>query len=327
MLITMFFIELFIGSVSISFKEIFNIVFLGISENEANTTIIADFRLPKIITAIVVGIALAVSGLQMQAIFRNPLAGPYVLGISSGAGLGVAILLLSSGWLFNETNFSFLGNWAMVLAAWLGSGIVLFLVLLVSIRVKDVLTVLILGIMFGAAISSLVNILQFFSDQQSLKSYVVWTMGSLGGVTKSQLAVLLPSVIIGLFLSILSAKMLNALLLGENYAKSMGVNVLKARILVFAGASILAGTVTAFCGPIGFVGIVVPHIARIIFRTSNVFTLIWGSSLIGALFMLMSDLLSRIPGSDTVLPINSVTAIIGVPVIIYLVIKKFKFES
>lgn len=323
----MFVIELLIGSVKIPVSEVYRIIFLGSSENDANSIIISEFRLPKIYTAIIVGIALSVSGLQMQSIFRNPLAGPYVLGISSGASLGVAILMLSSGWLFQGLNFSYLGNWAMVFAAWLGSALVLLLVLLVSIRVRDVLTVLILGILFGAAVSSLVSILQFFSDEQSLKSYVVWTMGSLGGVTKAQLYVLLPSVSLGILLSLLSAKMLNALLLGENYAKSMGVNVLKARVLVFTGASLLAGSVTAFCGPIGFIGIVVPHIARILFRTSNIFTLIWGSSLIGALFMLLADMVSRLPGSDSVLPINSVTALIGVPVIIYLVIKRFKFEN
>jgi iron complex transport system permease protein len=327
LLFVMFITNLLIGAVDISVSEIFRIIFTGEAENDANRIIIEDFRLPKIITAIIVGISLSVSGLQMQSIFRNPLAGPYVLGISSGAGLGVAILLLSSGWLFNGLGVSNLGNWAMVFAAWVGSGLVLLLVLLVSLRVKDVLTVLILGIMFGAAVSSVVNILQFFSDQQSLKSYVVWTMGSLGGVTKSQLAVLVPSVLAGLVLSVLSAKMLNALLLGENYAKSLGVNVLRARILVFLGASLLAGSVTAFCGPIGFIGIAVPHIARILFRTSNVFTLIWGSSLVGALFMLTADLVSRLPGNDATLPINSVTAIIGVPVIIYLVIKRFKFEN
>jgi iron complex transport system permease protein len=327
LLIVLFFAELFIGSVKISVSEILDIILFGNSDNESHIIIIQDFRLPKLITAIVAGIALSVSGLQMQSVFRNPLAGPYILGISSGAGLGVALLLMSSGFLISEQGLSYFGNYALVFAAWIGSGLVLLLVLMVSLRVRDVLTVLILGIMFGAAVSSIVSILQFFSSEQSLKTYVVWTMGSLGGVTKEQLTILVPAVGLGLFLSVLSSKMLNALLLGENYARSMGVNVLKARILVFTGASLLAGSITAFCGPIGFIGIAVPHIARIIFRTSDVLTLIWGSSLIGANFMMLADLLSRLPGTDSVLPINSVTAIIGVPVIIYLVIKKFKFEN
>jgi len=322
-LVILFITDLFLGSVKIPFSDIISILTGGNPSSETFKTIVLDFRLPKVITALIAGVALSVSGLQMQTIFRNPLAGPYVLGISSGASLGIALVLLGFG---SAPLISALGSWAMVVAAWIGAGVILFLVLMVSLRVRDILTILILGIMFGSAISAIVNILQFFSNEQMLKSYVVWTMGSLGSVTKSQLNVLIPSVVVGTILAFISAKILNALRIGEAYARTSGLNITWARILVFTGTSILAGSVTAFCGPIGFVGIAVPHITRILYRSADMYVLLIGSSIIGGIFMIVSDLISRLPGYDVVLPINSITALLGIPIVILIIIKRYRFD-
>ena len=273
------------------------------------------------------GMALSISGLQMQTIFRNPLAGPYVLGISAGASLGVAILVLGFSSVFALGLFTISGSWALIVVAWLGSAIVLFLILAVSARIKDILTILILGMLFGSAASALVNILQYFSNESMLKSFVIWTMGSLGSVTSSQLNVLIPSVLFGLALSFLSVKSLDVMLLGEQYAKSMGLRIRNVRFLVFTSTSILAGSITAFCGPIGFIGIAVPHIGRLLFKTARHKILIPSSLLIGSIVMLLSDIVSQMPGSDSTLPINSVTAMVGIPIIIWIILKNRKFTS
>jgi len=322
------FLDLFFGSVRIPLSEIFSILFTGANEqNIVWANIIYEFRLPKLITALLTGAALSVAGLQMQTIFKNPLAGPYVLGISAGASLGVAIVVMFLSSFFVLTGISFAGNWAIVTAAWLGSGLVLFLIFVISLRVNDIMTILILGILLGSAIAAFVSILQYFSNESMLKTYVVWTMGSLGGVTKSQLYVLAPSIALGLIIALLSGKILNVLLLGENYASSMGLNVKLARFIIFISTSLLAGSVTAFCGPIGFVGIAVPHIARIVFRTANHNILMWGTLLLGALLMLIGDIISQLPGSQNTLPINAVTALLGIPIVIWLIIKNQKISS
>lgn len=322
------FLDLFFGSVKIPLSDIFSILFSGAGEhNVIWSNIIYEFRIPKLITALLTGAALSVAGLQMQTIFRNPLAGPYVLGISAGASLGVAIVVMFLSSFFVLTGISFAGNWAIVIAAWLGSGLVLFLIFIISLRVNDIMTILILGILLGSAIAAFVSILQYFSNESMLKTFVVWTMGSLGGVTKSQLYVLTPSILLGLIIALLSGKILNALLLGENYAASMGLNVKLARFVIFISTSLLAGSVTAFCGPIGFVGIAVPHIARIIFRTANHNILMWGTLLLGSLLMLIGDIISQLPGSQNTLPINAVTALLGIPIVIWLIIKNQKISS
>lgn len=326
-LIVLFLSDVFLGSVNIPVKEVLKILFTGETDHPEYLTIIYKFRIPKALTAVFAGFALSVSGLQMQTVFKNPLAGPFVLGISAGASLGVAILVMGVSSFTVVSQFGILGNWAIVAAAWLGSGLILFLILAISIRVKDIMTILILGIMFGSATSAIVNILQYFSNESMLKAFIVWTMGSLGGVSSAQLKVLIPSVIIGLTITFLSIKVLNAMLVGENYAKSMGLNVRLSRFLVFLSTSLLAGSVTAFCGPIGFIGIAVPHIARMIFKTANHKILLPGSMILGGMILLLSDIISQLPGQENTLPINSITALVGIPVVIWIIIRNQKLTS
>lgn len=326
MFVLAFVLDIMLGSVSLKPGEIFNALFSG--ERSDAATIIMKFRIPKALTATMVGIALSVSGLQMQTLFRNPMAGPYVLGISSGASLGVAFVILGfSSSSFSAGSFAGLGNWALVAAAWLGAGAVMIIIMFISVRVRDILTVLILGIMLSSGISAIVSIMQYFSNETMLKAYVIWTMGSLGNLTSEQLEVLALSLSAGIILSILSIKMLNALLLGENYAASIGLNVRLSRIIIFAGTSILAGSVTAFCGPIGFIGIAVPHIARILFRTSDHRVLIPSTILLGAIIMLASDIISQLPGSEKVLPVNSITSLVGIPVVIWVILRNRKYSG
>ena len=326
LLVCSFFAVLFTGNVRIPLTEITGILFSGQSSSEQWITIIREFRLPKAITAILAGMALSVSGLQMQTVFRNPLAGPYVLGISSGASLGVAILMMGMGMTAGSI-IGTVGNWMIVFAAFLGASAVLFLIFFVSLRIRDVMTILILGIMFGSITSSFINVLQYFSSESLLKSFTMWTMGSLNGVTSGQLKVLAPCVICGLIVSLITVKSLNVMLLGESYARSLGVNIIASRLFIFFSTGILAGSVTAFCGPIGFVGIAVPHICRILFRTADQRILLAGNILTGAIVMLISDLISLLPGNGIVLPINSVTAFIGIPIIIWIIVRNHKMAS
>jgi iron complex transport system permease protein len=325
LLIVVFVLDIMLGSVSLKPGEIFHALFSG--ERSDAATIIMKFRLPKAATAAMVGIALSVSGLQMQTLFRNPMAGPYVLGISSGASLGVAFVILGFSSSMNAGNLAGLGNWALVAASWIGAGAVMIIIMFISVRVRDILTVLVLGIMLSSGISAIVSIMQYFSNETMLKAYVIWTMGSLGNLTSEQIGVLALSLSAGIILSILSIKMLNALLLGENYASSIGLNVRLARIIIFAGTSILAGSVTAFCGPIGFIGIAVPHIARILFRTSDHRVLIPSTILLGAIIMIASDIISQLPGSEKVLPVNSVTSLVGIPVVIWVILRNRKYSG
>jgi iron complex transport system permease protein len=322
LLLFLFLLDLFLGSVSLSPREVIQ-VFLDDTEGIART-ILMKFRLPKALTAVIAGIALSVSGLQMQTLFRNPMAGPYVLGLSSGASLGVAFIILGFTSDISPDALTSVGNWAIAGAAWIGAGLVMLLVMVISSKVKNIMTVLILGIMLSAGVSALVSIMQYFSSETMLKAYVIWTMGSLGNLTASQLNVMLISVAAGIAVSLLSVKMLNALLLGEDYAKSIGLSISHARIIVIAGTSILAGTVTAFCGPIGFIGIAVPHITRLIFRTSDHRVLLPATIITGAAIMLASDIISQVPGSDSVLPVNSVTALIGIPIVIWVILQNQK---
>lgn len=318
-----FIIDLNVGSVQYSVFEFINIL-IGKSTDKFQEIIIFEFRFPRVITAILVGISLSLSGLQMQTLFRNPLAGPYVLGISSGASLGVALLVMGFSGVSTSILFFSINSWAIVISAWLGSALVILLIMAVSVRVKDVMTILILGIMFASATGALVNILQYFSNESLLKTFIIWTMGSLSGVTTSQLYILLPCIFIGVLLSFFSIKALNALLLGENSAKSLGLNIKFWRFVVFLSTSLLAGSITAFCGPIGFVGVAVPHIARYIFKTADHRILMWACVLCGMLIMLISDVISQMPGSAASLPINSVTALLGIPVVVWVIIRNKK---
>ena len=325
LLIVAFLLDLFLGSVNIKPDEIVKALF-GNSD-EVSRRILMQFRLPKATTAILAGIALSISGLQMQTLFRNPMAGPYVLGLSSGASLGVAFVIMGFSSNLSPDAIKGIGNWAIVASSWAGAGIVMILIMIISSRVKNIMTVLILGIMISSAIASVVSIMQYFSNETMLKTYIIWTMGSLGNLTSSQLNVMLISVITGILISLLSVKMLNAQLLGEEYARSIGLDVKLSRIVIITGTSILTGTITAFCGPIGFIGIAVPHLARIIFRTADHKILIPATILAGAIVMLLSDIISQMPGSDNVLPVNSVTALIGIPVVIWVILRDQKYRD
>lgn len=320
LLLILFGLDLFLGSVSIRPADV--IRSLTGTGDETVQTLILKFRLPKAITAVLAGIALSLSGLQMQTVFRNPMAGPYVLGVSSGAGLGVALVILGFSSGMGPASVTAGGSWLLVSAAWTGAGAVMILMLFISARVRSIMTVLIIGMMLASGISAIVSILQYFSDESMLKAYVVWTMGSLGNLSSEQLKVLSVSVAAGVILSMASVKMLNALLIGENYASSAGLNVTAARIIIFAGTSILSGSVTAFCGPIAFIGIAVPHIVRNMLRTSDHCLLVPGTVFAGATIMLISDILSQLPGSEKILPVNSVTSLIGIPVVIWIILRK-----
>ena len=283
----------------------------GGSCDPAVRDIILKIRLLKAVTALFAGAALAASGLQMQTLFRNPLAGPYVLGISSGAGLGVALFLLGAP-LLGVSAHSFVQSLGIV-----GAALVLLVVMAVSRRIKDIMVILILGMMFGSGISSVVEILQYLSSEAALKSFVIWTMGSLGDVTGGNLALMLPVIAAGLVLSVAAIKPLNLLLLGENYARTMGLNVQRTRTLLFLSTVLLAGTVTAFCGPVGFIGLAVPHLARMLFASADHRILMPGSMLAGAALLLVCDLISK----TLALPINTVTALMGIPVVIIVVVR------
>ena len=326
-LLLLFFLDLFLGSSKIPVKQIFNVLIGLDTGKEEWQMIVMNFRLPKAFTAILVGVALSLSGLLMQTIFRNPLAGPYVLGISSGSGLGVAIVVMGFSSILNFGHMSYLTNWTIVIASWIGAASVLFLILLVSYRIKDIMTILILGLMYSSAASALISILQYFSSETMLKSYVIWTLGSLSNVTIKQLLVLTPGVLIGVILAVSSIKWLDALLLGENYARSMGMKISRVRILVFVATTLMAGSVTAFCGPIGFIGIAVPQLVRLLFKTAEHKILIPGSILMGGIVMLLSDIVSQLPGSQMNLPINSITALIGIPVVIWIVIRNKRINA
>ncbi len=327
LLLAVFFVlDLLLGSVSIPWVDVIKSLF-GNTDNEVWSTIVRDFRLPKSITAVLAGAALSVSGLQMQTTFRNPLAGPYVLGISAGASLGVAIMVLGIASIGAASLSGLATSFSLAGAAILGAMLVLMVVLAVSLRVKDIMTILILGMMFGSGASALVSVLQYFSSESMLKAFVIWTMGSLSSVAGMQLQVYAIIIAVGLLLSFISIRLLNVMLLGDAYAKGVGLNLTVTRVLIFTSTSLLAGGVTAFCGPIGFIGIAVPHLARMIFRTANHVVLIPGVMLLGSIAMLFADIVSQLPGFEVTLPINSVTALLGIPIVIYVVIKNQRFAG
>ena len=324
LLLVLFAVDLVTGPVTISLRDILRLLFTD-NDRSAEWMTLHYFRVPRVISAMVAGIALSVSGLQMQTVFRNPLAGPYVLGISSGASLGVALVVIGFSSYFGSNIFNIGTGWLLIIASWTGSASVLLIILLVSLRTRDIMTILILGIMLGSGISAIISILQYFSGEPALKAFVIWTMGSVSSVSNEQLPLLLAGVIPGLLISLFLVKPSNAALLGEEYSKTMGVRIIRYRILVFISTSLLTGTVTAFCGPIGFIGIAIPHICRMIFKTSRQGILLSGCILVGATVMLLSDIISQLPGSQTILPINAVTSLIGIPVIVWIITGKRKY--
>ncbi|MEM7556671.1 MAG: iron ABC transporter permease [Cyanobacteria bacterium P01_A01_bin.84] len=324
-LIIVFLLDLAFGSVQIPIKQVITILFGGESEKATWTTIILKFRLPKALTATLAGAALGVSGLEMQTLFKNPLAGPFVLGISSGASLGVALIVLATNttgvglWLIK---LGIIGDLSLVIAACLGAALVLGMVLLISHRVPDSMTLLILGLLFGYATSAIVSILLHFSDSNQIQSYLQWTFGSFGGVTWRQMVILAPVILLGLIMALLLSKPLNVMLLGESQAQTLGLAVQQTRFWIITSASILAGAITAFCGPIGFLGVVVPHLCRNLFKTVNHKILIPVVTMMGAILALIADLVSQLPGSEAVLPLNSVTALIGTPVVMWVILHR-----
>lgn len=302
------------GSVKLSIGEVADAL-LGRGDNPATTKIVVDIRLTKGIVAIIAGIALSVSGLQMQTLFRNPLAGPYVLGVSSGASLAVALFILGAPLTGGLSATA--ASLGMTGAALVGSAVVLALIAVAGRRIKDIMVVLILGMMVSSAISAIVQILQYMSSDEALKSFVIWTMGSLGNVTSDQLPILAVTVAVGLILAVATTKSLNLLLLGEEYAVTMGYDNRRGRTMVLVSTALLAGSVTAFCGPIGFVGLALPHVARVAFGTADHRVLIPGAALTGAAVMLGCDIVSKL----FVIPVNAVTALVGIPIVIWIVFR------
>ncbi len=269
--------------------------------------IVLDIRLVKAVVALTAGMALSVSGLQMQTLFRNPLAGPYVLGISAGASLGGAFVVLAG----------VASSLGIVGAAWAGAATVLAVIAAVGRRIKDIMVILILGMMFSSGVGAVVQILQYLSNEDSLKAFVIWTMGSLGDVTAVQLAVLVPSVAAGLVLAVFSVKSLNLLLFGEEYAVTMGLDLKRSRALLFVSTTLLAGSVTAFCGPVGFIGLAMPHAARMLFRSADHKVLLPAAALVGAAVLLLCDIVSK----TLVLPVNAITALLGIPIVVWVVLR------
>ena len=324
-LVGLFVLDIALGSVAIPPLAVLSILWGQPSESAAWVAIVEQIRVPKAVTAVLAGAALSVGGLQMQTLFRNPLAGPSVLGITAGASLGVALVTLTTGSMVTTFAVRSLGlseGWLIVLAATAGAAAVLLLILWVSYWVNDYVVLLIVGLMVGNITLSLVGIWQYFSQPEQLQNYILWTLGSLHSVTPHHLPMLLAVIGVGIILSFLSSKWLNALLLGENYARSIGLNIGQARALIILTTSLMAGAITGFCGPIGFVGIAVPHLTRSLLNTSNHFVLIPGVMLTGALVMLGCDIISQVPGSQTVLPINAITALVGSPVVIWVILRK-----
>jgi len=314
--VILFLTDLAVGSINISFHEIFD-VFIGNKSNSINSEIILNYRLTKAITAVLAGTALSVAGLMMQTLFRNPLADPFILGVSSGAGLGVALVTMASSLLPLVLINS---GWATIVAAVLGASTVLMLVVGVSFKVKNAVSLLIVGIMFGTIAASLISVLQNFSNPDAIKLFIMWTFGSLSAVTWNFMIVLVPIILVGLAIAIYLQKKLDGLLLGENYARSLGISVIKTRFLIVISAGLLAGGITAFTGPIAFIGVAIPHICRGLFRTSSHKILLFACMLCGSALLLLCDIISQLP--TYTLPINTISSLLGAPVVIWIILGK-----
>lgn len=312
----LFVADIFFGSIAIPVSEVWAAL-IGKSSDATLCSIVLDIRLIKAIVAIIAGVSLSVSGLQMQTMFRNPLAGPYVLGVSAGASFGVALFTLGVP-LLGISLSPWMASLGSAGAAWAGAACVMMIIVILARRMRDVMVILILGMMLSSALSAVVEILQYLSNEAALKTYVVWTMGSLGDVTLGQLAMIIPIFAVGVLLSIVSIKGLNAILLGETSAMTVGINVARLRRRLYISTTLLAGTVTAFCGPIGFVGLAAPHIARMVFRSADHRILLPASALVGCIMLLAADLIT----TTVHLPVNTITALMGIPVVAYIVIHR-----
>ncbi|MBR2136252.1 MAG: iron ABC transporter permease [Bacteroidales bacterium] len=313
LLTVVFAADLVLGSAGLGLEELFS--------TDVGRDILFSFRLPKALVAMVCGAALAVCGLQMQTLFRNPLADPYILGVSSGAGLGVALYLMGTS-LLGASKSMLVNSLGSAGAALAGALLVTLLLLYVSGRVKGSLTLLVFGVMIGFIASAMVNLLQYASNAHSLKAYVLWTMGSFAALDGIQITVLFVLVALGLILAVWNIKDLNALLPGEEYAAAVGLNIKRIRTRILISTTLLSGAVTAFCGPVGFLGIAVPHIAKFIFRNADHRVLLPSSALLGAVLTVFADTLSELPGTGSVIPINTVAALLGIPVIIAILLRR-----
>ncbi|MDO6819327.1 iron ABC transporter permease [Zobellia sp. 1_MG-2023] len=317
-------VNISLGSVSIPFSETLHSIFGKEIENIAWEYIIWNYRIPKAFTAILVGAGLSLSGLLMQTLFRNPLAGPFVLGISSGASLGAAFLIMGSSTLASLFGLSLVTDVSMAIVSSIGSFLVLLAVITVASKVKDTMALLIIGLMFGSISAAIVSVLSYFTDAEKLQQFVYWSFGSVGNLSWHQLGLLFIIILLGILLAILCIKPLNALLLGENYAKSLGVNLIRSRYQIIIATGLLAGVVTAFAGPIAFIGLAVPHLTRQIFNTTEHRILLPAVLIYGAILMLICDTIAQLPNSAEVFPINAITSILGAPVVIWLLIRKRK---
>jgi iron complex transport system permease protein len=330
LLLIAFITDIALGSVSIPLRSVLDITVSGKASNDAWVYIVENIRIPKAITAVVVGCGLPVSGLQMQTLFRNPLADPSILGITAGASLGVALVMLSAGsitttYAIKELGIS--GSWLVLLAASLGAALIMFLVIAISTRIRDNVVMLIVGVMIANITFSIISIWQYFSAPEQVKDYLLWTFGSLGGVSGNQLYLLAGVVTVGLLIAFASSKMLDTLLLGEHYASTMGLTVNRARLLIIGSTSLMAGSITAFCGPVSFIGVAVPYLARTLFNTSDHRMLTPACCLMGTFLMLLCDIIAQLPGSNDVLPINVITALVGSPVVIWIIISRNNLKN
>ncbi|ASV31904.1 iron ABC transporter [Maribacter cobaltidurans] len=313
-----------LGSVSISFTDTLKAIFGAEIQNKSLTYIIWNYRIPKAFTAIMSGAGLALSGLLMQTLFRNPLAGPFVLGISSGASLGAAILIMGLSLFSGILSASMVTDVSLALASSMGSFLVLFLVIGVATKIKDTMALLIIGLMFGSITAAVVSVLSYFTNAEKLQQYVYWTFGSLGDLSWNQLGILGIAILVGIGISIFSIKPLNGYLLGEHYAQSLGIHLKKSRFLIIIATGILAGSITAFAGPIAFIGLAVPHLTRQIFNTTDHKILVPAVLMYGSITLLLCDIVAQLPGQAEVLPINAITSLIGAPVVIWLLMRKRK---
>jgi iron complex transport system permease protein len=322
--VAFFLLNLILGSVNIPFREVVKIIGGSPSTNESWKLIVLKSRLPQTVTAILAGAGLAVGGLQMQTLFRNPLAGPSILGISSGASLGVALVLLLAGKIggIALSHLGWTGHLSVAIASFAGASLVLTLVLFLARHLRDNAMLLIIGIMVGYAASALVGILKFYSMKEDVHAYVIWGLGSFSTVSWSQMWVLFPIVVLGLLGSFFLVKPLNVMLLGEQYAGNLGINIALSRLLIVLCTGLLTAIITAFCGPIAFLGLAVPHLTKGLLRTSDHKALLPAVMLAGIVVALFSNLVARLPGFDGALPINAVTSIIGAPVVISVILKR-----
>lgn len=323
-LIVVAFLNINFGSVSIPSRDILSILLGDTTIRDSWEIIILNFRVPKAITAILVGSGLSISGLLMQTLFRNPLAGPFVLGISSGASLGVALLILGSGFFGGVFSGLIMSNWSLAIAASAGASLVLAAVMLAANKVRNTMSILIIGLMFGSLSAAFISVLSYFSEASKIQQYIFWGFGSLGNLSWEEIGVFAFIFSIGIIGILFVIKPLNSLLLGENYAKSLGINIKKSRNIILTITALLTGVITAFAGPIAFIGLAVPHMTKLVFKTSNHKILIPAVAIVGASILLICDMIAQLPTSEFTLPINAITSLFGAPIVIWLLIRKKK---